>query len=170
MHFSVRLRTSRNVSRPPEPTDRRASRSHSYESLAQLLPAGPRQSDCERVTPQPARSTADTPNARRERFTSPSPRAGPRCRGGRHRGTRQAVRDDLFSAPIDAASPPDGQPSPPWPCPSPNPTPAFGSASVRKLLSSPLPILVVTSFRGFADRSLLARTPTRTRRGPSQPR
>src|SRR5262245_54611251 len=73
MHFSVRLRTSRNVSRPPEPTDRRASRSHSYESLAQLLPAGPRQSDCERVTPQPATSTADTCNAWRERFTSLRP-------------------------------------------------------------------------------------------------
>jgi hypothetical protein len=46
MHFSVRLRTSRNDSCPLEPTDRRASRSHSYESLAQLLPTGPRQSDC----------------------------------------------------------------------------------------------------------------------------
>jgi len=43
--------------------------------------------------------------------TSPSARAGPRCRGGRHRCTRQAVRDGLFSAPINVAYRAEGQPS-----------------------------------------------------------
>src|SRR6266850_5383566 len=95
---------------------------------------------------------------------------GPPCRGGRHRCTRQAVRDGLFSAPIDVAYRPEGQPSRPCLCPSPNPPPAFGSAPARKLLSYPIPTRAVSNFRGLADRSLLTRTPTRTRRGPSQPR
>jgi hypothetical protein len=107
---------------------------------------------------------------RRTPLTSPSARAGPRCRGGRRRCTRQGVRDGLFSSAIDVADRPEGQPSRPCLCPSPNPPPAFGSAPARKLLSYPIPTRAVTNFRGLADCSLLTRTPTRTRRGPSQPR
>src|SRR4029453_1564849 len=102
-------------------------------------------------------------------FTCPSVRVGPRCRGGRHRCTRQAVRYGLFSAPIDVAYRPEGPPSRPCLCPSPNPPPAFGSAPARKLLSYPIPTLAVTSSRGWGHRSLLARTPTPPRGAPSQP-
>src|SRR5262245_34344476 len=103
-------------------------------------------------------------------FTSPSARAGPRCRGGRRSCTRLAVQSDLFDAPINAAYRPHGQPSRPSRCPSPNPTPAFGSAPARRLLSFPIPKLAVTNFREFAHRPLPARTPTRTRRRSSQSR
>src|SRR5262249_42692373 len=103
-------------------------------------------------------------------FTSPSARAGPRCRGGRRSCTRLAVQSDLFDVPINAAYRLHGQPSRPSRYPSPNPTPAFGSAPARRLLSFPIPKLAVTNFRGFAHRPLPARTPTRTRRWPSRPR
>jgi hypothetical protein len=101
---------------------------------------------------------------------SPSARAGPRCRGCRSSCTRLAVQSDLFDAPINAAYRPDGQPSRPSRCPCPNPTPAFGSAPARRLLSFPIPKLAVTNFRGFAHRPLPARIPMRIRRSPSRPR
>jgi hypothetical protein len=73
--------------------------------------------------------------------------------------TRGAVPDGPFSAAIDVAYRPDGQPSLPCPCPSPNPTLAFGSAPACRLLSFPIPKLVVTNFREFAHRPLPARRP-----------